>query len=100
MDVLAWRSDERVLDERALDDGQSAVLGDRQPGALYIMAPNSMMAILLGMALGGMFTTTVRARAREHRPHHRTWVVDRGRAVAGALYLFCGAVFPLDALPA
>ena len=29
--------------------------------ALYIMAPNSMMAILLGMALGGMFTTTVRA---------------------------------------
>ena len=28
---------------------------------LYIMAPNSMMAILLGMALGGMFTTTVRA---------------------------------------
>jgi ABC-2 type transport system permease protein len=29
--------------------------------ALYIMAPNSMMAILLGMALGGMFTTTLRA---------------------------------------
>jgi ABC-2 type transport system permease protein len=29
--------------------------------ALYIMAPNSMMAILLGMALGGMFTTSVRA---------------------------------------
>jgi ABC-2 type transport system permease protein len=29
--------------------------------ALYIMAPNSMMAVLLGMALGGMFTTTVRA---------------------------------------
>jgi ABC-2 type transport system permease protein len=29
--------------------------------ALYIMAPGSMMAILLGMALGGMFTTTVRA---------------------------------------
>ena len=29
--------------------------------ALYIMAPNSMMAILLGMALGGMLTTTVRA---------------------------------------
>ena len=31
--------------------------------ALYIMAPNSMMAILLGMALGGMVTTT-RARGR------------------------------------
>jgi ABC-2 type transport system permease protein len=29
--------------------------------ALYIMAPNSMMAILLGMALGGIFTTTIRA---------------------------------------
>ena len=31
--------------------------------ALYIMAPNSMMAILLGMALGGMVSTTVRAIA-------------------------------------
>jgi len=31
--------------------------------ALYIMAPNSMMAILLGMALGGMFATTLRAFA-------------------------------------
>ena len=29
--------------------------------ALYIMAPNSMMAILLGMALGGLFATTLRA---------------------------------------
>jgi ABC-2 type transport system permease protein len=31
--------------------------------ALYIMAPNSMMAILLGMALGGMLATTMRALA-------------------------------------
>jgi ABC-2 type transport system permease protein len=31
--------------------------------ALYIMAPNSMMAILLGMALGGMFATALRAGA-------------------------------------
>ncbi len=31
--------------------------------ALYIMAPNSLMAILLGMALGGMFATTLRALA-------------------------------------
>jgi ABC-2 type transport system permease protein len=31
--------------------------------ALYIMAPNSMMAILLGMALGGMVATTLRAVA-------------------------------------
>jgi ABC-2 type transport system permease protein len=29
--------------------------------ALYIMAPNSMMAILLGMALGGMVATILRA---------------------------------------
>jgi ABC-2 type transport system permease protein len=29
--------------------------------ALYIMAPNSMMAILLGMALGGMVSTSLRA---------------------------------------
>jgi len=31
--------------------------------SLYIMAPNSMMAILLGMALGGMLATTLRAAA-------------------------------------
>jgi ABC-2 type transport system permease protein len=29
--------------------------------ALYIIAPNSMMAILLGMALGGLVATTLRA---------------------------------------
>lgn len=29
--------------------------------ALYILAPNSMMAVLLGMALGGMVATTLRA---------------------------------------
>jgi ABC-2 type transport system permease protein len=31
--------------------------------SLYIMAPNSMMAILLGMALGGMLATALRAAA-------------------------------------
>ena len=31
--------------------------------ALYIMAPNSMMAILLGMALGGLLATSLRAIA-------------------------------------
>lgn len=31
--------------------------------ALYIMAPNSMMAVLLGMALGGLVATTIRAAA-------------------------------------
>ena len=29
--------------------------------ALYIMAPNSMMAVLLGMAVGGLFATCLRA---------------------------------------
>ena len=29
--------------------------------SLYIMAPNSMIAILLGMALGGLVATTLRA---------------------------------------
>ena len=31
--------------------------------ALFVMAPNSMMAVLLGMALGGMVATTLRALA-------------------------------------
>ncbi|RIK31353.1 MAG: ABC transporter permease [Anaerolineae bacterium] len=31
--------------------------------ALYIMAPNSLMAVLLGMALGGMVATALRAAA-------------------------------------
>ena len=31
--------------------------------ALFIMSPNSMMAVLLGMALGGMVATTLRALA-------------------------------------
>lgn len=36
---------------------------DKESGnlPLYIMAPNSLMAILLGMALGGMFATILRA---------------------------------------
>ncbi len=41
----------------------SQLYWEKQTGnlALYIMAPNSMMAILLGMALGGMFATALRA---------------------------------------
>jgi ABC-2 type transport system permease protein len=31
--------------------------------SLYIMAPNSLMAVLLGMAIGGMFASTLRAAA-------------------------------------
>jgi ABC-2 type transport system permease protein len=43
----------------------SQLYWEKQTGnlALYIIAPNSMMAILLGMALGGMFATALRAFA-------------------------------------
>lgn len=43
----------------------SQLYWEKQQGnlALYIMAPNSMMAILLGMALGGMLATCLRAFA-------------------------------------
>jgi len=41
----------------------SQLYWEKQTGnlALYIIAPNSMMSILLGMALGGMVSTTLRA---------------------------------------
>src|SRR3972149_2119590 len=41
----------------------SQLYWEKQQGnlALYIAAPNSMMAILLGMALGGLFATSLRA---------------------------------------
>jgi len=43
----------------------SQLYWEKQQGnlSLYIMAPNSMMAILLGMAVGGMFATVLRAVA-------------------------------------
>jgi ABC-2 type transport system permease protein len=41
------------------------LLWEKETGnlALYIIAPNSLMAILMGMAVGGMFGTTLRALA-------------------------------------
>ena len=42
---------------------------------------------MMGLALASFVLTIA----------HGSWLV--GEAVAGALYLFCGAVFPLDALP-
>lgn len=41
----------------------SQMYWEKQTGnlALYIMAPNSLMAVLLGMALGGLFSTGLRA---------------------------------------
>jgi ABC-2 type transport system permease protein len=46
------------------------------------------MLAMMGLALASVVLTIA----------HGSWLV--GEAVAGALYLFCGAVFPLDALPA
>lgn len=43
----------------------SQLYWDKDAGnlALYVAAPSSLMAILLGMALGGLFSTTIRAVA-------------------------------------
>jgi ABC-2 type transport system permease protein len=43
----------------------SQLFWERETGnlSLYIMAPNSLMAVLLGMAIGGMFASTLRAAA-------------------------------------
>jgi ABC-2 type transport system permease protein len=62
--------------------------------ALYIMAPNSMMAMLLGMALGGMLATFLRAivivlgarlsrelRPGEPRAAHRGVLRHHGRTL-------------------
>jgi ABC-2 type transport system permease protein len=46
------------------------------------------MLAMMGLALASVVLTIA----------HGSWLV--GEAVAGALYLFCGAVFPIDALPA
>ncbi len=58
--------------------------------ALYIMAPNSLMAILLGMALGGIFATTLRALVILVLG---SWVFQVHFAVSSFLQLF--AVFTL-----
>ncbi|MGH2523099.1 MAG: ABC transporter permease [Anaerolineales bacterium] len=58
--------------------------------ALYIMAPNSLMAILLGMAIGGMFATCLRAAVILILG---TWLFDIHFAISSFLQLF--AVFGL-----
>ena len=73
------RRDDRVLAER--DVGMASQLfWEKETGnlALYIMAPNSLMAILLGMALGGMFNDDA-ARARD--PALGSWLFDVSFAV-------------------
>ena len=58
---------------------------------LYIMAPNSMMAILLGMALGGMLATIMRALVITVVG---SWMFNVKYAVGGYLELF--AIFTLS----
>jgi ABC-2 type transport system permease protein len=58
--------------------------------ALYIMAPNSMMAILLGMALGGLVATIMRAGAIMILG---SWLFQVHYAVSSYLQLF--AIFAL-----
>jgi ABC-2 type transport system permease protein len=57
---------------------------------LFIMALaiGVVMLAMMGLALASVVLTIA----------HGSWLV--GEAVAGALFLFCGAVFPLGALPA
>ncbi len=63
--------------------------------ALYIMAPNSMMAILLGMALGGMFATSLRAFAILVIG---SWLFRVHYAVADFLQLFAVFLLAMTAL--
>lgn len=63
--------------------------------ALYIMAPNSMMAILLGMALGGMFATSLRALAILVVG---SWLFRVQYAVADFLQLFAVFLLAMTAL--
>ena len=58
---------------------------------LYLVA--SMLLGLASMALLGLLLGAATLQMARHY-----WSV--GESVAGALYLFCGAIFPLDVLPA
>ena len=63
--------------------------------ALYIMAPNSLMAILLGMALGGMFATSLRALVIMLLG---TWLFHIQFAVSSFLQLFAVFMLTMTAL--
>jgi ABC-2 type transport system permease protein len=63
--------------------------------ALYIMAPNSMTAILLGMALGGMLATLLRAAAIMLLG---SWLFQVHYAVSSYLQLFAIFILAMVAL--
>ncbi len=56
---------------------------------VFLLAMALGMLAMIGMGVGLAGATLLAAR--------HVWVI--GEAVAGALYLFCGAVFPLEVLP-
>ncbi|WP_376791649.1 ABC transporter permease [Thermoflexus sp.] len=58
-------------------------------GLLFLIAMVLGMLAMIGLGVGLAGATLLAAR--------HVWVI--GEAVAGALYLFCGAVFPLEILP-
>lgn len=62
---------------------------------LYIMAPNSLMAILLGMALGGMLATTLRALVILVLG---SWMFNVQFAVSSFLQLFAVFLLAMTAL--
>ena len=62
--------------------------GDVRWGLLFVTVCIGLaMLAMMGLVLASIVLTIA----------HGSWLV--GEAVAAALYLFCGAVFPLDALP-
>jgi ABC-2 type transport system permease protein len=63
-------------------------LGVRWVLFLSTLLVGIVMLAMMGLALASIVLTIA----------HGSWLV--GEAVAGALYLFCGAVFPIDVLPA
>jgi ABC-2 type transport system permease protein len=54
---------------------------------LLVLVTGMAMLAMMGLTLAGLVLVIV----------HHSWLV--GEAVAAALYLFCGAVFPLEVLP-
>lgn len=63
--------------------------------ALYVMAPNSMMAVLLGMALGGMVATTLRAAAITILG---SWMFQVQYAISSYIQLFAVFILTMTAL--
>ncbi len=69
--------------------------------ALYIMAPNQMMAILLGMALGGMFASSLRAvviLVLGGWLFHVPFVVSDAAQLLGVFFLTLAALYGLGML--